>query len=269
MPEAIETATPPKKKSESKPEPVVEAPKSIGYDFTMPGGYLDKDGNLLKDVTMVEMTGQDEENISHPIVRKNGGKVITTLLANCVKTIGQHKVTEAMIKKLLIGDRDFLMLKLRQISLGDDIEIPVQCKCSAQFEVKLDLNDFEIVGSSHPHDPIPFKLGRGYTDQNGVNHDDGEMKLPTGHEQEYLSSDAARNPGVASTALLTRCCLRLGKMKSFSQTVFRELNFKDRQTLGKLLGDGMPGPKLEATFNCPDCGKEWIGPLAVADFFTQ
>ena len=108
--------------AEAPPVAAPAVPAVQGREFSMPGGYRDRAGMVHKTVVIQEMTGVDEENISNPNIAKNGGKIITALLANCVKMIGKYKVTPEMIQSLVTGDRDFLMVQLRIVTIGKDFE---------------------------------------------------------------------------------------------------------------------------------------------------
>jgi hypothetical protein len=240
--------------------------QELGFEFQLPGGLLGASG-LSKEVTMREMTGQDEENIAHPSISQNGGKIITALLKGTVLTIGGKPVDEETVRNLLIGDRDFLMVKLRQITIGDDYTTKVTCpRCQEKFDVKLNLDDLEIKELTKPTYEFPFKLPRGYRDGEGKVHKDGLMKLPTGVEQEFLAS--AQNKGTATTALLTRCCTKLGSLKAIPQSVIRNLSFQDRNAMSKVIMENMPGPVLEGAHTCVRCTNSWTEPLQVADFFV-
>jgi hypothetical protein len=250
--------------------PVVDAPKAetVGYTFQLPGG-LRVEGQVVRDVVVDEMTGIDEENIANPALSGNGGKIMTTLLAGVVKSIGGKTATQEMVRNLLIGDRDFLMLKLRVITSGKDYQTQVECpKCASKFTIEVDLDEIEIRKLADDKDVVvPFKLLKGYRDPKGVLHKEGLLKLPTGVEQEYLSSEVARNMAVATTHLLTKCCQRLGDLEFITNDVMRVLSTKDREIMAVALRNSMPGPIMETNVACPTCGNKWVSPIAVTDFF--
>jgi hypothetical protein len=235
----------------------------------LPGGYIDDNGQCHKEIEINEITGRDEEAIANPNLQGNGGKIITALLSGTVTKIGSVKPTEDIIRRLLIGDRDFLMIKLRQVSLGSNYIKGTKCPaCGSKYEVKINLNDIEMKECGNER-KFPFTLSKGYTDDKGVTHKEGFMRLPTGVEQEYLSSDKARNGGTATTSLLTACCVSLGTVKGVTSNIIRSLSLRDRQIMGKVLNDNMPGPILESDNTCPSCHHEWKEALLVSDFFQQ
>jgi hypothetical protein len=236
-------------------------------EYLLPGGYLDSNGVLHKEVEISEITGKDEEAISNPNIAKNSGKILTALLKGTVKRIGSIKnPDEHILRKLLIGDRDYLILKIRQITFGDEyIKKSVCPNCGHKFEIKINLNDIEIKEFSGNWE-IPFELKTGYKDKDGKIHKKGILKLPTGVEQEYLSASNMTG-GQATTALLTNCCIKLGTLPAITTSVIRELTLRDRQLMAKLLVDNMPGPIFEAENICPACEHIFKENLLMADFF--
>src|SRR5688500_16379214 len=94
--------------------------------FMLPGGYADADCELFREVEVAPLTGRDEELIAQqPGAR---GALLTALLARCVLRLGPvGPVSEDLMRRLLVGDRQFLLLKLRQLTFGDDVQATVHC----------------------------------------------------------------------------------------------------------------------------------------------
>lgn len=116
------------------------------YTFTLPKGYTDEKGELHREVTLREITGSDQEAMLNPQFKNNPARMLTALLARVIarlgtlenKDIGTH-VTGRMLK----SDRDFLILKLRQIDAGPEMDIDVECpSCNHKFKATLDIADF-------------------------------------------------------------------------------------------------------------------------------
>lgn len=116
------------------------------YTFTLPKGYVDEKGQVHRDVTLREITGADQEAMLNPQLKNNPAKMLSALLARVIvrlgalepKDIGTH-VTGRMFK----SDRDFLILKLKEIDDGPEMDIDVECpSCSHKFKATLDISDF-------------------------------------------------------------------------------------------------------------------------------
>ena len=116
------------------------------YTFELPKGYVDEKGETHRDVAIREITGADQEAMLNPQFRNNPAKMLTALLARVIVKLGMldnkqvdTRVTAGMFK----SDRDFLIMKLKEIDSGPDMEIDVECPdCSRKFKAMLDISDF-------------------------------------------------------------------------------------------------------------------------------
>lgn len=233
-------------------------------EFELLYGAYDKEGNLHKEVTIKEMTGEDEENIAKADIRSNTGKMVTTLIAGCCTKIGglekgklPYEEWERIVRNLFLGDRDYLLLKIRELNEGTEISFNSQCNsCKAEMVVTADFDELPIINP--PDDPfnIEFTLPKGYIDKNNNLHTEGVLRLPNGFDQEQLDSVARKNMGQANTLLLTRCVKKLGDVK-LSSKVFKELRTKDREVLVRLMADKAFGPRFTVETVCDNCGNEF------------
>lgn len=244
----------------------------VSDEFEMPAGYLDSDGVLHKTFTIREMTGRDEEAISKSDLRQNGAKLITVLLERCVMSIGtlvKKEVGEIkwkeIIKSLYVGDQDYIVLKIRELSMGGEIEVTHICpNCKASMKTILDVSELEVEPFKGER-LIQFELPKGYRDKKGNVHTTGTMKLPTGYDREVLTPIAKKNVAQASTLMLTRLC-KFDDGISVTEDVMRDLTIRDREYLQKLLQENLFGVNLEVDVTCVDCGEEFKGNLNSINF---
>lgn len=244
----------------------------VSDEFEMPAGYLDSDGVLHKTFTIREMTGRDEEAISKSDLRQNGAKLITVLLERCVMSIGtlvKKEVGEIkwkeIIKSLYVGDQDYIVLKIRELSMGGEIEVTHICpNCKASMKTLLDVSELEVEPFKGER-LIQFELPKGYRDKKGNVHTTGTMKLPTGYDREVLTPIAKKNVAQASTLMLTRLC-KFDDGISVTEDVMRDLTVRDREYLQKLLQENLFGVNLEVDVTCVDCGEEFKGNLNSINF---
>lgn len=238
--------------------------ETLGEVFELPYGYVDEEGAVHKEFEIREMTGIDEESVAKPEVRSNLGKIVTTLLSNCVLRVGSYRKSEMkdtkwekIIRDMFLGDRDFALLKLRKITYGDEMSFDSRCPhCRKPVVIEFTLDELEINPVKCDPTKIPFELPKGYMDKDGEIHTTGFMKMPTGFDQEQLDAVARKNPGAANTMLITRCVFELGNVKLSSNT-FRELSQKDREYLIKELSDNVFGPKFVVNTVCNNCGEDF------------
>src|SRR6266567_2702640 len=96
------------------------APKTV----SLPGGLFLEDDHRLADAELRPLTGREEDWLArHPGVPS--AIAVTRLLGNCVLRLGGRAATPELVRRLLVGDRDYLMLQLRCITLGDDFQAVV------------------------------------------------------------------------------------------------------------------------------------------------
>src|SRR5215467_781191 len=90
-------------------------------DFTLPGGIVDPAGRCHRDGRLRPLIGGDEDWLCSlaPATRHAG--LVTELLARCVISIGPRRVTHELIRDLSVGDRDYLLLKLREATFGEKL----------------------------------------------------------------------------------------------------------------------------------------------------
>ena len=116
------------------------------FSFDLPRGYLDPDGVLHKEVALREITGADQEAMLNPQFKNNPAKMLTALLARVIVRLGildKSRIDTAVTASLVKSDRDFLIMKLKEIDSGPDLEIDVECPdCAKKFKARLDMADF-------------------------------------------------------------------------------------------------------------------------------
>lgn len=240
--------------------------------FDLLAGYIDEDGVLHNTFTLREMTGRDEEAISKSDVKQNGAKLIAILLERCVlsigtltrKSVGIDKWRE-IIKSLFVGDQDYMLIKLRELSMGGEIEVTHTCPyCKESLKTLLDVSELEIEPFKGQR-TVSFTLPRGYKDKKGVLHREGTLRLPTGQDREILTPIARKNVAQASTLMLTRLC-KFEDGLTVTEDAMRDLTVRDREYLQKELQDNLFGVQLEVDVTCTNCGEDFKGNLNSTNF---
>ena len=118
------------------------------HEFELPKGYVDREGNLHREVVLCEITGADQEAMLNPSLRNNPAKMLTALLARVIVRIGtieKKKIDTSVTAAMFKSDRAFLITKLKEIDSGPDMEIDVECPdCGRKFKAMLDMSDFFV-----------------------------------------------------------------------------------------------------------------------------
>jgi hypothetical protein len=106
------------------------------YPFTLPSGRA---------CVLREMTGAEDELLSNTRLMKSGD-ALNQVMRNCLVSLDDTpEVTLAAVLDLLAGDRLFLLVKLRQISLGDEMTVSLACpRCRTTSLVPVNLEDLPI-----------------------------------------------------------------------------------------------------------------------------
>ena len=106
------------------------------YPYTLPSG---------RQCELREMTGVDEDLLTNTRLIKSGD-VLNQVMRNCLVSLdGKSEVALTDVLDLLAGDRHFIVVKLRQISLGDDLTVSLPCaKCKWTSQVLVNLEDLPV-----------------------------------------------------------------------------------------------------------------------------
>jgi len=110
------------------------------FEFTLPRGYVDAEGNLHKQGTMRLATALDEiAPLRDPRVTANQPYLAVILLARVVTRLGSlPDVNTGVIEKLFSADFSYLQEFYRQVNENGTAKVSTICpECSHNFEVDL------------------------------------------------------------------------------------------------------------------------------------
>jgi hypothetical protein len=110
------------------------------FEFTLPVGYVDQDGNLHRQGAMRMATAMDEvAPLKDPRVRANQAYLTVILLSRVITRLGTlPSVSTGVIENLFVADLAFLQALYRQINEEGRSTITVTCPtCQARSEVDL------------------------------------------------------------------------------------------------------------------------------------
>ena len=108
------------------------------YEFTLPRGYIDGDGNLQRSGVMRLATAMDEIGPLKDLrVKSNQGYLVVVLLSRVVTKLGElPEVNTKVIEGLFSGDLAYLQDFYRRINENGHTQMPVSCpQCEHAFEV--------------------------------------------------------------------------------------------------------------------------------------
>ncbi len=110
------------------------------YEFTLPIGYQDADGNLHRHGTMRLATAADEIlPLKDPRVQSNQAYLIIILLSRVITRLGDvAQVNPKVIENLYAADLAYLQEFYNHINRNGKASVKAACpKCEHEFELEL------------------------------------------------------------------------------------------------------------------------------------
>ena len=116
------------------------------YEFTLPKGLVDDEGNLHKNGIMRLATAADEIlPLKDPRIKQNPGYLIVILLSRVIVKLGDieaNQISPATIENLFASDLSFLQEFYQKINGEGNVIIKTKCpKCGENFEVDIGLGE--------------------------------------------------------------------------------------------------------------------------------
>jgi hypothetical protein len=236
----------------------------------LPGGLVDDAGTVHAEVELRALSGREEELLAAGRGAESASQV-TAVLARTVERIGGIRpVDVGVARRLLAADRQFILLKLREATFGDEVRGNLPCPwpdCGRQVAVRFSTGDVPVE-ASREKGPV-YTLTLSPEAMPGV--DDAErsvsFRLPSGADQEALSPLLADNEAAALTGLLDRCLLSVGPDSEPDQDSVTRLSPLARQEIEREMASVAPHVDLLMSAECAECGREFSAPFDLQRFF--
>jgi hypothetical protein len=221
--------------------------------FTLPGGMLDASGQRHRDGCLRPLSGADEDWLCSlaPSTRRAG--ILSELLMRCVTNIGPYQITLDAIRDLCIGDRDYLLVKLREATFGPKMSRVLACAhagCGARMDLDLSVDDFAV--DERPTQPSHrLRLA----DPPGGATLDIEFRAPRVRELERIAALAAVPEDELRDRLLEGCIVRVTAFEGGGQSSLSGLSPASKRALAAAIEDAGPRVELELELVCPECSR--------------
>lgn len=247
-------------------------------EVTLPIGYTDEEGRHYRTVVLRKMTGKEEAILADKRNQRNGGKLVTELLHSCTVRFGDlPKGGPAIIENLFSADRNFLLLKLRNLTFGSELAARYTCpSCDEIVHVNEDLDDLPVrsLGADESAEDIMVELDDGYLDKDGQAHRTLSMRLPTGADEAAVAPQMRQNASLGKNALLSRCLKSLGdvprhRLEAMGPKILSELTLTDRRKIDRAMNQAAPGVDLIREIMCSNCGSTFKSSLDMTNFLSQ
>ena len=264
--------------------------KSVTHDFELPGGKLTEDG-LDKRLVVTEILGSDQAAVAAQIKSSSPMTAIMTLLKRCVKRYGPYeKLTENVIREMLLGDVDACLLYLYKVSYPDSpLELEISCSgCGEKYSDEIPIKDVEfkkLDNSDFSHwqyieedemwevgkiEVVGGRLGFWIKDEKlGV---EACFVYPTLGDTENIIKAARRNPLDAKHQLFAKCLKVLNGEEikhQFNSGIIGHFPSRVLEFLDDVFALVPPGPDGPIITSCRHCGYENETPLVASDFLSR
>jgi len=214
--------------------------------FELPGGLSLSDGRRVDRVRLRPLTGHEEDWLAHQ-TGAPGAVAVSAILGGCLIHAGDAPAGRDLARRLLAGDRDFLMLQLRRLTLGDRVQAVLDCpSCSGKIDVEFDAGAVPVEGGSEPPASEYAAGSRSI-----------RFRLPTGEDQEAVAGLPVEQ---AADQLLKMCLLDEGA---------ETLSEAERAEVVDEMERLAPRVELELDIHCPECNHEFLAPFDMTAFFFQ
>lgn len=238
----------------------------------LPGGLI-KSGKVIRTVRVKELTGEDEEAIAKASLSGKIHPFIDRLIRCGVVQIGDFPESKKddLLKEMLVGDREHLMLEIRRATYGEKLEInDWQCfNCRAKADLVMELDDIPATKMENPLEEISFTVP---LRKGGEAH----VKLATGDDQKALYEKEDLTVAQQETILLSRCVHKIvdpsgmeHNVAAFPTEVLR-MSVVDRHNILRELKDRQPGPRFnEVEYTCEVCEEKGMVAVGVGHLFLD
>ena len=246
------------------------------FEVLLPVGYTDAQGRLHKRAVIRKMRGHEEALLYDSTL--TAGQLVTELIRNCLIRLGDlETINSEVVTQLYTADRNYLLLEIRRITLGDRLLASYLCpRCGAEVSVVEDLSQIDVhrLGEDQCPDDIAVVLEDGYTDRGGTTHKELTLSIPRGADEEFVSPMVDKDPMKARDALLLRCIKRFGSLsraslEAYGVKILRDLTLGDRQRIQTALNNEVPGVSFQRRLQCEPCGATFEGVMDVSNFFVM
>jgi len=236
----------------------------------LPGGLVDDAGTVHDEVELRGLSGREEELLATS-AHAGSATLVTAVLSRCVQRIGGIREVDATItRRLLVADRQLILLRLREATYGGQVKGSVPCPwpdCGRRVGVSFSTADVPITASSDKG-PV-YTLVLSPEAMPGVEEAERTVafRLPTGADQELLSPLLDENEATALAGLLAHCLLRVGPDESVDEACVSRLSPLARLEIERRMETVAPHVDLLMEAVCAECGRNFSAPFDLQRFF--
>lgn len=236
----------------------------------LPGGYVDEAGGVHQYVELAPLSGKEEEFLAG---KPASPVLVTALLNRCIRRMGTiSPVSKEVTRNLIVADRQYLLLKLREATFGEQVQASIHCplpECGERIDFDFSIADIPITASEDkgPIHKMELSPEAAFVGDGGQRYREITFRLPNGGDEEVISPLLDENEEKASAILLGRCLQSIGPLKPPGDEQIGQLSLVARMEIERQMEAVAPQVELTMGANCPECGREFAIPFDLQGFF--
>ncbi len=240
--------------------------------YTLPGGYIDGQGVRHREIELRALTGREEEILACRSGQASA-PMVTEIITRCLTRLGAvGPVSRDIARWLLVADRQYIVLKLRELTFGERVWTTVKCPapgCGSKVDIDFSLRDVPVKELAEQK---PF-YSLGLSPESVLRTAEGKVfrkvlfRLPNGEDQEAVSPLLASNEAAALSLLLERCIVGIGPVPNPAKELVAMLSPLARLEIEKAMEDAAPRLDLRMAATCPECLGEFEIPFCPQEMF--
>ncbi|MHC4118867.1 MAG: T4 family baseplate hub assembly chaperone [Planctomycetota bacterium] len=240
--------------------------------FRLPGGYVDQEGTVHQEGEIAPLSGREEELLAGNH-RQESATLVTAVLRCCIRRLGEiSSISEDVVRSLLVEDRQYLLLKLREATFGDQIQATISCPwpdCRKRVDIDFLTEDVPIKESEEKGPTYEMELSpeAAFVDDDDKKYRKIIFRLPNGADQEAVSPLLSDNEARALTMLLARCVQSIGPLKNPGNISIGGLSPLARKEIESRMAKVAPRVELNLKADCPECERPFGMPFDLHRYF--
>src|SRR6516165_3072713 len=172
--------------------------------------------------------------------------------AQCLRVAPREPPPGDVARSMLVGDRDYLILQLRRLTLGDRVLAVADCPgCGSKMDIDFDAAAIPIECGAPDTPSYEIELSA----HSGLPPRTVRFRLPSGSDQEaVLGLDVE----TATDKLLERCLLSGDGVP---------LTREEKAYVIAAMEERAPRVELDLELRCPECNHSFVQPFDTTAFF--
>ncbi len=229
---------------------------------TLPGGYW-AEGAVFRDAWVRPLSGEIELSAAEMDGSALPARRVTELLASRVVRLGElFEPGTTVAARLTAGDREALLLHLRRLAYGEQLQCVLTCpwsNCGERMDLDLSINQLLVppYENVRPDNEIELNVAQGCCRV--------QFRLPTGADQEAAAAITRKDPMAAARLIVDRCVLSV----SVDGALVQALPEEAIDGLARAMSDLDPQAELRLNPVCPSCGRGFSTILDMAAYFFE